>query len=164
MGALPLGHTPIWRVNLLSAITMAAAAGLVCASVQEWTRNATAGLTAAALFGTSPVVWSNATSAEVFGLNSLCVALALAMWSRAERTRSRFDVCALLLTCGLGMSNHHAFVFVGAPLALRTIWIARDPLGRRGVGLALALGVLGLLPYAYLVPASASSAAVSWAI
>src|ERR1700690_1641731 len=37
--ALPLGHSPAWRVNLLSAISMAAAGGLVCAVVQAWTRN-----------------------------------------------------------------------------------------------------------------------------
>ena len=57
--ALPLGHSPIWRVNLLSALSMAAAAGMVCAVVQSWTRNPAAGLMAAALFGTSPVVWLN---------------------------------------------------------------------------------------------------------
>jgi hypothetical protein len=161
-GALPLGHTPIWRVNLLSAVSMAAAAGLVCAFVQAWTRNAAAGWMAAALFGTSPVVWSNATSAEVFGLNALCIALALYLWLRAERTHGLFDVCALLMACGLGMSNHHAFVFVGAPLALRSLWIAAGSLGPRGVALAVACGFVGLLPYAYLMRASASNAAVSW--
>jgi hypothetical protein len=160
--ALPLGHTAIWRINLLSAVSMAAASGLLCAAVQVWTRNAAAGLMAAALFGTSPVVWSNATSTEVFGLNALCIAVAIYLWSRIERTCSRFDVYGLLFVCGLGMCNHHAFAFVGAPLALRSLWIARDDLGPRGVGLALALGLLGLLPYAYLVPASASKAAVSW--
>ncbi|MGA2447856.1 MAG: DUF2723 domain-containing protein [Polyangiaceae bacterium] len=161
-GALPLGHTPIWRVNLLSAVSTAAAAGCVCAFIQAWTRSAAAGLTAAALFGTSPVVWSNATSTEVFGLNALCVALALYLWSRAERTRGLFDVCALLLGCGLGMSNHHSFVFVGVPLALRSLWIAAGSLGPRGVGLAVACGLVGLLPYAYLMSPSVSKAAVSW--
>jgi hypothetical protein len=141
---------------------MAAASGFMCAAVQVWTRNVAAGLLAAALFGTSPVVWSNATSAEVFGLNALCIALALYLWSRVERGGSRFDVFALLFISGLGMCDHHAFVFVGAPLALRSLWIARDDLGPRGVGLALGLGVVGLLPYAYLVSASASKAAVSW--
>jgi hypothetical protein len=161
-GALPLGHTPIWRVNALSAVSMAAAAGLVCASVQIWTRSTAGGLMAAALFGTSPVVWSNATSAEVFGLNALCVALAITLWSRVERTRSPFDVYALLLASGLGMTNHHAFVFVGAPLALRALWISRRNLEPKGVAMALGLGVLGLLPYAYLVFASASTSPVSW--
>src|SRR6202142_3202921 len=94
--ALPLGHSPVWRVNLLSAVSMAAAGGLVCAMVQSWTRNAAAGLTAAALFDTNSLVWSNATSAEVFGLNAMFVALVLYLWLRVERSLSRLDVMALL--------------------------------------------------------------------
>jgi hypothetical protein len=159
---LPLGHSPAWRVNLLSAVSMAAAAGLVCAVVQSWTRNPAAGLVAAALFGTSPVVWLNATSAEVFGLNAMFVALAFHLWSRVERTLSRHHVFALFLASGLAMCNHHTFVLVGAPLALRSLWIARRNLGASGVALALGFGLLGLVPYLYLMSASASAAAVSW--
>ena len=160
--ALPLGHSPAWRVNLLSALSMAAAGGLACAVVQSWTRNAVAGLLAAALFGTNPMVWSQATGAEVFGLNAMFVALALHLWSRAERSLSRRDVYALLFASGLAMGNHHTFVFVGAPLVLRALWTSRRTLGASGVALAIALGLLGLLPYLYLVRASASAAAVSW--
>ena len=160
--AFPLGHSPAWRVNLLSAVSMAAAAGLVCAVVQAWTRNLAAGLMAAALFGTNPVVWSNATSAEVFGLNAMFVALEFLLWSRVERTLSRRDVFALLFASGLAMCNHHTFVFVGAPLVLRSLWVARRNLGARGVALALGFGLSGLLPYFYLMVASASAAAVSW--
>jgi len=160
--ALPLGHSPAWRVNLLSAVPMAAAAGLVCAVVQSWTRNPAAGLLAAALFGTNQLVWSHATSAEVFGLNAMLVALAFLLWLRVERTLSRREVFALLFASGLAMCNHHTFVFVGAPLVLRSLWIARRKLGVSGVVLALAIGLSGLLPNLYLMPASASASAVSW--
>ena len=159
---LPLGHSPVWRVNLLSAVSMAVAGALACAVVQSWTRNAAAGLMAAALFGTSPVVWSNATSAEVFGLNAMFVALEFHLWSRVERTLSRLDVFVLLGVSGLAMGNHHTFVFVGAPLVLRSLWAARHSLGAKGVALALGFGLSGLLPYFYLMVASASAAAVSW--
>jgi hypothetical protein len=159
---LPLGHSPAWRVNLLSAVSMAAAGGLVCAVVRSWTRDTAAGFVAAALFGTNPIVWSHATSAEVFGLNAMFVALAFHLWSRVERTLSRRDVFALLFASGLAMCNHHTFVFVGAPLAARSLWTARHNLGANGVASALALGLLGLVPYLYLMPASASAAAVSW--
>ena len=160
--ALPLGHSPAWRVNLLSAVSMAAAGGMACAVVQSWARNPAAGLMAAALFGTSPAVWSNATSAEVFGLNAMFVALAFLLWSRVERTLCRREVFALLFASGLAMCNHHTFVFVGAPLLLRSLWIARRSLGASGLVLALGLGLFGLLPHFYLMLASASGAAVSW--
>ncbi len=159
---LPLGHSPAWRVNLLSAVATAAAGGLACAVVQSWTRNAVAGLLAATLFGTSPLAWSHATSAEVFGLNAMFVALAFHLWMRVERSLARRDVFALLFASGLAMCNHHTFVFVGAPLVLRSLWLTRRTLGARGVAVALACGLLGLAPYLYLVPASASAAAVSW--
>jgi hypothetical protein len=144
--ALPLGHSPVWRVNLLSAVSTAAADGLVCAVVLSWTRNAGAGLLAAALFGTNPLVWAHATSAEVFGLNAMFVALALHLWSRVARTLSPRDVFALFFASGLAMSNHHTFVFVGAPLVLCSVWTTRRNLGAKGVALALVLGLVGLAP------------------
>ena len=160
--ALPLGHSPIWRVNLLSAVSMAAAAGLVCAVVQSWTRTTAAGLLAAALFGTNPVVWANATVAEVFGLNAMFVAWAIYLWSRVERTPTRRHVFSLLLASGLAMCNHHTFAFVGAPLVMRSLWVARRQLGATGMALALGFGLLGLLPYLFLMSPAASTAAVSW--
>lgn len=160
--ALPLGHTPAWHVNLLSAVATAAAGGLVCATVALWTRIAAAGLLAAALFGTSSEVWLHACSAEVFGLNAFFVALAFLLWLCVERARTPRYVYGLALASGLAMCNHHTFVFVGAPLLVRALWVARRQLGVGGVALAVAIGLLGLLPYAYLPHASASSAAVSW--
>ena len=147
--ALPLGGSPAWRVNLLSAVSMAVAGGLVCAVVQSWTRDVAAALLAAGVFGTSTLVWAQATTAEVFGLNAMLLALVLYLWSRVERSPSAQGVFAVLFVGGLGMSNHHTFVFVGAPIALRSLWVARRDLGAKGIGLALAAGSLGLTPYLY---------------
>ncbi|MGA7743144.1 MAG: DUF2723 domain-containing protein [Polyangia bacterium] len=160
--ALPLGHSPAWRVNLLSALSTAAAGGLVCAVVQSWIRNTWAGILAAALFGANSLVWSHATSAEVFGLNAMFVALVFTLWLWVERTLSRRAVFALVFASGLGMCNHHSLVFVAAPLVIRSLWVARRNLGATGVAMACALGLLGLAPYLYLMSASTSAAAVSW--
>jgi hypothetical protein len=160
--ALPLGHPPAWRVNLLSATSTAAAAALVCGTVALWTREVAAGLVAAALFGTNSIVWLHATSAEVFGINAMFVALAFLLWLCVERTKDRRFVFALCFASGLAMCDHHTFVFVGLPLVLRSFWVARRALRAGGTAIACALGLLGLLPYAYLMSASASSAAVSW--
>ena len=54
------------------------------------------------------------------------------------------------------------FVFVGAPLVLHSLGCARRNLGPRGVAMALAVGLLGLTPYLYLMSASAAGSAVSW--
>jgi hypothetical protein len=160
--ALPFGPCIAWRVNLLSAVSTAAAAGLLCATVQLWTARAGAGLLAAGLFGTNPLVWHHAAAAEVFGLNAMFGALALFLWLRIERAPARRLVLALAFACGLGMGNHHTFVFIGAPIFLRSLWVARRELRVSGVALAALSGALGLLPYAYLAIASRSAAAVSW--
>jgi Protein of unknown function (DUF2723) len=162
LAGLPLGHVPAWRVNLLSAVSMAAAAALLCALVQRWTRDTVAALVAAALFGADPVVWLHATGAEVFGLHAFFVALALWLWFRIERTAAPRYVLALAFASGLAMCNQQTFLFIGLPLLGRALWIARHGLGVRGVVLALLAGLLGLAPYAYLQFASGSSAAVSW--
>ena len=60
------------------------------------------------------------------------------------------------------MCNHHTFLFVGLPLVLRSLWVARCRLRVLGIGIAVALGLIGLTPFAYLLVASASEAAVSW--
>jgi hypothetical protein len=160
--ALPFGPSIAWRVNLLSAVSTAAAAGLLCATVQLWTGMAAAGLLAAGLFGTNPLVWHHAATAEVFGLNAMFGALALYLWLRIERAPARRPVFVLAFACGLAMGNHHTFVFIGAPVLLRSLWVARRELRPSGVVLAALGGALGLLPYAYLVFASRSAAAVSW--
>jgi hypothetical protein len=160
--ALPFGPSPAWRVNLLSATSTAAAAGLLCALIQLWTRDTVAALAAAVLFGTDAVVWYHATSAEVFGLGAFFLALAFLLWLHVERTASRRHVYALAFVSGLAMCNQHSFALTGLPLLLRALWVARHNLRARGIGIALVLGLLGLAPYAYLPFASASSAAVSW--
>jgi hypothetical protein len=160
--ALPFGPSPAWRVNLLSAVSTAAAAGLLCALLELWTRNRIAALVAAILFGTNQVVWYHATSAEIFGLNAFFVALAFLLWLCVERTASRRFVFALAFTSGLAMCNQHTFALAGLPLLLRALWVARRGLRARGIALAVALGLLGLAPYAYVPMASASAAAVSW--
>jgi len=160
--ALPLGPSIAWRVNLLSAVSTAAAAGLLCATAQLWTGRVAAGVLAAGLFGTNPLVWHHAATAEVFGLNAMFGSLALYLWLKVERAPARRPVFALAFACGLAMGNHHTFVFVGAPVLLRSLWVARRELRASGVGLAALCGVLGLLPYAYLAIASRSTAAVSW--
>lgn len=161
-GSLPLGHSPAWRVNLVSAVATAAAGGLLASVVLSWTGRALAALVAAALFGTSTQAWLHANSAEVFGLNAMFVALALLLWLNVERTRSRRLVCALALASGLAMCNHHTYLFVGGPLLARALWVARRQLGPGGIALAVGLGLVGLSPYLYLHFASLSSAAVSW--
>ena len=71
--AIPLG-TIAARVNALSAVCDAAAAGLLTFVVARLSRSLGAGVLAGGLFAFSTRVWAYATVAEVFALNNLLLA------------------------------------------------------------------------------------------
>jgi Protein of unknown function (DUF2723) len=158
---LPLGSLA-WRVNLLSAVCDAAAAGLLCHAVARWAKSPWAGLAAAALFAFSPLVWPYAVSAEVFPLNNLFAA-ALVDLSVEAAVAPRPSVLPLTaFVVGLGLTNHHTLVFLGAPLLIALLLLERKALSpRRVAATALAFGA-GLLPYAYLPLAAAAHPPLAW--
>lgn len=81
---IPLG-TVAFRFNLLSAICAAAAVGLLVAAIHVFHENRLSPSIAAAValsFAFIPLVWGQATVAEVYCLNLLFVAAFMLAWSR----------------------------------------------------------------------------------
>ena len=165
---LPIGSVA-WRVNLMTALFGAAAAGLLCYATVRWagmlgrSTAAAAGLAAGGLFAFSPLVWRYSVGAEVFALNNLFSAALLSVSIAFLTTRKlRFlRLGAFLL--GLGLCNHHTLIFYGAPIALFLIWEARREVNwRRELPLLAGLFFLGLLPYAYLPIAAARHPPLAW--
>jgi hypothetical protein len=159
---LPL-RTLAWRLGLMSAMCDAVAAGLLCLGVARWSRSVWAGAAAAGMFALSPGIWEYAICAEVFALNNLMVAsLLLLAVLYTDSKNSRYALAAALVF-GLGLSNHHTFVFVAVPLAAWALWHGRDDLRRpRAIALMASLFAAGLLPYLYLLWAGSRPAAVAW--
>jgi hypothetical protein len=134
--ALPLGHSPAWRVNLLSATSTAAAGAVVCATVALWTRERAAGWWRRR--SSARIRWSGCTPPR-----PRCSASTPCSWRsrsalalRRAHAKARRFVFALCFASGLAMCNHHTFVFVGAP------WCC-DPSGWPGAKLrarGIALG------------------------
>ena len=113
---LPL-RTLAWRLGLMSALCDAAAAAVLCLGVARWSRSIWTGIAAAGLFALSPGIWEYAICAEVFALNNLMVAsLLLLAVLYADSKNPRCAIAAALLF-GLGLSNHHTFIFVAVPFA-----------------------------------------------
>jgi hypothetical protein len=152
-----------WRLNLLSAVCDAAAAGVLYAAVQRATRSRAGAIAAAGLFVCAPNVWRYAICAEVFALNNLVVCVLLLLAVLYAQTRDRRYAFAGAFVLGLGMSNHHTIVFSGLPLVAWAAWIGRaDLLRPRTAGLLVLAFAAGLLPYASLPLADSSHAALSW--
>jgi hypothetical protein len=115
---LPLGDGVAWRMNLLSGVCVALAAGLVTLSTGlliaergRWLRPAAAAIAGAAFaFASEP--WENAGRADIHAINVLFVALIvwlLLTWAAAVRARSpRADrwLVAASLAFGLGIAAH----------------------------------------------------------
>ncbi len=145
---LPMG-TVAFRYNLFSAVSAATAVGLVVmtiGSLHPRIRPAAA-MSAALLFGFTPLVWSQAIVAEVYSLNLLMIAAFLLVWSRRGTGASS----SLLL--GLAITTHLTSLFW-----LPAFFISgRRQWRRMTVGLALGLSPLLLLPWM-----AASDSAIIW--
>jgi len=160
---VPLGSIAA-RVNALSAVCDAAAAGLLTYAVARLSASTAAGVLAGGLFAFSTRVWAYATIAEVFALNNLLLAALLVTLAVAGPHPSRGSIGVASVLLGLGIANHHTSIFVSVPIVawlLLAAWRAGTPPLPL---LAWAAGgaVLGLLPYAYLPLAAMGRAAVSW--
>jgi hypothetical protein len=159
---LPVG-TIAWRVNLLSAVCGAGAATLLFLTVARWARSAWAALASASLFAFAPTVWPHAVTAEVFALNNLFAAGLFYLTLRFWENRSFQIACILFAWIGLGLSNHHTLIFYAIPAALFVLVHGGHEMRQpRRLAVFALCGLVGLLPYAYLPLASASTPLMSW--
>jgi hypothetical protein len=160
---VPMVASVAGRLNLLSAVCDAAAAGILCAAVVRRTGSRPAGVMAAGVFAFSPIVWQYAICAEVFALNNLLVATLLWLAVRYDEEAERRFALWGAFVVGLGLSNHHTFAFAALPLAAWAAWRGREDLFARSVLAQITAALaLGLLPYAYLPLAASGASPVSW--
>jgi hypothetical protein len=159
---IPIGEVA-WRMNLLSALCLAAAAGLAVLVVGQlaeerhrWTVAGAAAIGGLAFaFASEP--WRNGLRADVHALHILIAALIiwlLVCWRSAERAESPRAggwLMAAALAFGLGMGNHPLTGLMALGIAA---WLfAVDPrIWRRWrlIAICAALLLAGLLVYAYI--------------
>jgi hypothetical protein len=166
---LPI-RTIAYRVNLLSAVCAAIAAGLLCRTAQdllpEDRYNPLISTAMALVFAFSPLLWSQAVISEVYALLALFAALFLWLlirWRNGSEEKALWLAAFLL---GLGLGNHLTLAFA-VPAALILLWgrnrSDREQLLRlRTILPAAGLFVLGLGVYAYLPLAAARYPEVNW--
>jgi hypothetical protein len=170
---LPWG-APAWRVTLLSALSGALAAALVAAVVQDTTAHRWYGATrvtsshlppiaAGLMLAFAPLLWRQATVAEVYALHA-CLAAAL-IWAllRWQQSGVAAWAAAAGLLCGLALGNHLTIVWL-APLAATWLLLGWRRHGQSWRPLAAFAGALtlGLLTYLYLPLAAAGDPPVNW--
>ncbi len=155
-----------WRTNLFSAVSAAAAAGLLAAlasraygGAQRW--GLVGGMAAGLGFGLAPLLWSQAVITEVHALHALCAGLLLWTVPEAEaKAAAPWIHGAAGLIAGLAVGNHlTTLLLLPAWLGL-TAWHTRKQ--KRVWGWRLAGLVLGLLVYAYVPMAASTRPPVNW--
>jgi len=154
---IPLGAV-ITRVAALSAFLAAAGAALAFVLARRVTGNGVASGVMAGLVGLSLPVWSVTTDAEVYALTLVMVVL---IWYSASRVREgRWLVFGAYL-CGLALTNHMSAASAVLGAALTTALELRREALRR-VPVLVALGVLGLSGYAFLVLRARAGPLFAW--
>lgn len=129
-------------VNAFSALTTAAAFGLVANIFWRATGDGLAAFAGALTAGLMSTVWLNATETEVYAC-ALFAAFAI-LWC-ARRYALTLDARWVLLTlyaCGLGWSLHLTSLLV-VPAALYAFFSAREKPGARYLMLGLLLSLVG---------------------
>jgi hypothetical protein len=156
---LPLA-TPPMRVALLSAVSGAGAAAAIAWATARLARSGPAGVLAGLIAALSGELWSQATMAEVYALNALLVAGAIAASVRwSERRRPR-DLVWLALVTGLGLAHHLSALFFTGPLLIGVLVVQRP--SARELGKAALAGAAPLLSYVYLPARAAARPPIMW--
>ncbi len=163
------GHpNPAWSVGLCSGFFSALSAALLAQLVsrsggdllrgitktteilgirQEAVISCVAGVTGGLLFAFSPVLWSQATIVEVYGMNAFFMALVLLLIYRWMcRPHEDHTLYIMAFVFGLGLTNHQALLFMApallAAIALRDTALFRDSIAGAFWLIAAALFVL----------------------
>jgi hypothetical protein len=156
---IPLASAPV-RIACLSALCGAGAAGAVAWAAATITGSAAAGVLAGLAAGLNGALWSQATQPEVYALNALIVALAMAMFAGRREGGPQASVVWLGLLTGLALAHHRTAVLFVGPLLVGAILAGRPP--ARGIGKAGLAAAAPLAFYLYLPIRAAARPRVMW--
>jgi len=151
---LPFGD-PAYRLNLFSAFWSGLAVGATFLACYQVTRARGAAMLAALTFAVSPLVWAQATRAEVYALNTFFIALLTLLGLRWRAQPRRAYAFAFALVFGLALTHHRMTLLLipaFAALFAEQVWEwRRQPvvLLKRALPY-LAVAALPLLLYLYI--------------
>ena len=164
--------TDISWLNLVAGLWCAIAVGFMHALVrtvlelihgQERSAHSIIATVVAGMLGVSSIVWSQATSLEVYSLHLCLFVVTLHLITRSLLDDDRWPRWSVLagLSYGLMLSNHLSSVFLAPGLLL--LWLSS---GRKGQilrwYLVIAPALLGVLLYAVLPLRSAQEPPINW--
>ena len=126
----PLGD-PAFRMNLLSAVLVAVAAGVTVDLVRALTRSVTIGIAAGLGLALVPITWSIGTHADPHALHLVFVAVLLRLlvgWADRvdDPTIGAADrwLLAATIAYGLSVGNHSLTLLLAPAIGTYVLWVA----------------------------------------
>ena len=150
-GYLPIGSLA-YRINLMSAVFSAAAAGLTFVAARLLGVGRIPALAAALAFAFGSAVWYASTIAEVYALNAFLVSavvVCLFSWGRTSRAEWFYAAVAVV---GIGLGNHTTMVFmIPATAACACLAAPRFALRPRTIAISAAIVAVALTQYVFII-------------
>lgn len=141
---LPLGSIAA-RLNLLSAITVSLASLFTGLALKQFSSATPCWIIAVAYPAFTPLLWRQALTAEVYGLNLMAWALLLyVVVHRAMAPAAKVPL--LVFVAGLSLGNHGLIIFLLVPLFLTVVQRWRRYLPTAALFFFLAGGIYLYLP------------------
>lgn len=160
LGFCGLGN-PAFRVNLLSALSVALASVFAFLALFKLFDRILVAATGSVLLPLSTTVWWQATDAEVYALYLLSLSvLAYILTMFHVEHDVRWLYCASFIL-GLSLGNHVSLVMM-LPAILCLLWGDRSLCNLRVVFVCLLLITLGLCSYVYLPVRASTNPAINW--
>lgn len=151
----PFGE-PAYRMNLLSAVFVAIAAGVTVDLVRRLVGSLALGVVAGLGLAATPVAWRIATHADPHSLHLALVAILfwfLVRWEAARRVEpqraDRWLVAGAVVT-GLSTGNHSLTLLLGLPILVYVKAVEPDIFGRRNLVVRCIAAFLVSLGLVYL--------------
>jgi transmembrane protein TMEM260 (protein O-mannosyltransferase) len=145
----PIGE-PAFRINVLSLIAVAVAAGATVALVRRLTDSTIIGVAAGLGLATTPLVWLNATRADPHPIHLAFVALLLLALVTWERTRADRWLVAAAVLFGLAAGNHSLTLLLVPPIGLYVLAVEPGIWRRWRFALTCLAAAFGTLALVYL--------------
>ncbi|HEX7041670.1 MAG TPA: DUF2723 domain-containing protein, partial [Patescibacteria group bacterium] len=150
-----------WAVNILSCFFGALTLIFVYKLIKLITGNIFASFFGVFALGTYESFWFYSLVAQVYVLHVLILSLFFYFLAKIFYTQKMnyFYLCAFIL--GLGISNHHAIIFVVPSFVIALIYFKRKITWAFLLKMFIFL-CIGLLPYLYIIWAASGNPPLNW--